>query len=400
MTRLVLVGVSVRALAEPLPGRARAALGVDFFGDRDREHSVETYALGRDLGLPASASGLAAAARRLRADAVVYCANLENHPDVVAWLAQGCEVLGNGADVLRDVRDPGRLRDVCREAGIAYPATLLPGEEHAADPRERWLVKRVRSGGGHGVTPWRGARAAPGHVLQRFVDGTPASVAFAADGRDCRVFGFCEQLVGLRAFGASGFTWCGNILPFAASPPEAGDLLAQVTRLAEELTRRFGLRGVNGADVIVTRDGEGLPGVCLLEVNPRYSASMELVQWGRGLDVLGLHLEACAGRLPEARAAAGPSVFWGKAVVYARDAVTVPSTDTWRGRSRRDVPYEGQRVARGHPVCTVLAEGGSREECLRLLEQRADDVYRESTRPRAGDERTFRTFDLIGKAVR
>ncbi len=110
------------------------------------------------------------------------------------------------------------------------------------------------------------------------------------------------------------------------------DLLAQVTRVAEELTRRFGLRGVNGADVIVTRDGDGRPGVCLLEVNPRYSASMELAQWGRGVDVLGLHLQACAGRLPEAFAAGSPSPHWGKAVVYARDAVAAPSTDDWRGR--------------------------------------------------------------------
>ncbi len=71
--------------------------------------------------------------------------------------------------------------------------------------------------------------------------------------------------------------------------------------------------------------------------------------------------------------------------------------------SRRDVPHEGQRVARGHPVCTVLAEGGGRDDCLRLLEQRANDVYLELTHSRArarSRTRGERTFDLIGKAVR
>lgn len=374
MTRLVLLGVSVRALAQPVRGSRGGVVGVDFFGDRDREGSVKTLALGRDLGLPPSARGLAAAARRLCAEAVVYCANLENHPEVVAGMARRCDVAGNGAAVLRAVRDPRRLRKVCREEGLAYPVTLLPGEEGGADPRDGWLVKRVRSGGGHGVRRWDGGCLAPGTVLQREVEGTPASVAFAADGRDCRVFGFSEQLIGRAALGAAGHAWCGSLLPFATGG-EAEDVLSQATLLARRLTSRFALRGVNGADVIVSRDERGRPSVWLVEVNPRYSASMELVQWASGLDVLALHLDACAGRLPDVAAPAQPSGFFGKGVVYARGPVTVPCTDGWRDLGRRDVPHEGERVGRGHPVCTVLVRGATHDECLRLIERRAAGVY-------------------------
>ena len=62
-------------------------VAADFFGDRDQARLAESYALQRDLGLPATAEGLAAAAGRIDADAVVYGSNLENHPEVVAELA-------------------------------------------------------------------------------------------------------------------------------------------------------------------------------------------------------------------------------------------------------------------------------------------------------------------------
>ena len=407
MTGLVLIGVSVRALAQPVAGARRGVTGVDFFGDRDRERGVETLALARDLGLPASAEGLAEAAVRLRAETVVYCANLENHPDVVEALARRCEVAGNDAGTVREVRDPRRLRVFCREAGVAYPETLVPGEEHEADPLRGWLVKRVRSGGGHGIRPWTGSRLAPGHILQEVVDGVPASVSFAADGSDCRVFAFCEQLAGRAAFGAAGFTWCGNLLPFTAAAGSSGELHRQATVLARKLSRRFGLRGVNGADVIVSQAG-GRVRLHLLEVNPRYSASMELAQWACGLDVLHLHLEACAGRLPDDAAAPEPAGCFGKAVVYARDAVTVPGTDAWAGLGRRDVPYRGERVGRGHPLCTVVARGADRAEVVRLLERRAAEVYAglapaargEQAGGGVGRDGRRESFELIGKVVR
>ena len=137
-------------------------VAVDFFGDRDQARFAESYALQRDLGLPATAEGLSAATRRIAADAVVYGANLENHPEVIGELTTGLRVLGNAAEVVREVRDWALLRRVCLEAGIAHPVTLLRGEEGRAR-RGRWLKKRVRSGGGHGIAAlgWRSAGRRP-----------------------------------------------------------------------------------------------------------------------------------------------------------------------------------------------------------------------------------------------
>lgn len=395
--RTLVLGVSTRAMVESAVRGGHDVVAVDFFGDRDQALVAESYALERDLGLPPTAEGLGEAARRVAAEAVVYGANLENHATVVARLAGEHEVLGNPPEVLREVRDWALLRRACEESGIAHPVTLLPGEEAGA-VTGRWLRKRVRSGGGHGVGRWDGRPLDKDHVLQSEVDGVPASVAFVADGRDCRILGLSEQLIGLAALGSSGFGWCGNILPLGISPAESAAANAEVRRAASTLTRRFGLRGVNGMDVVIGRDRRGAVRPHVVEVNPRYSGSMELLEDAGGVNVFSAHVDACAGRLPDAGAArsAAPGPV-GKAIVYARRRVTTPDTGAWLARGVRDVPRSRETIAAGHPICTVAAAGRDRRECLAGLLARAAEVYAESEarreerreRPTHLDHRTY-----------
>jgi hypothetical protein len=353
-------------------------VAVDFFGDRDQACTAESYALQRDLGLPPTAEGLAAAAGRVEADAVIYGSNLENHPEVIGELAARCRLLGNPAEVVRDVRDWALLRRVCREEGIAHPQTLLSGEEGRAG-RARWLRKRLRSGGGHGISPWDGRALDDAHVLQAEVDGRAASVAFVADGQESRIFGLTEQLLGRSALGGSGYAWCGNLLPLELPAADAAALRAQLEHMVSCVTRRFGLVGVNGLDVVIGRDPEGVARPYLIEVNPRFSGSMELAERAFGVSVFSLHLEGLAGRLPRASIAGRASDGCvGKGIVYARRPVVVPDTEEWLVRGVRDVPSPGQRIAAGHPVCTVLARGRDRQACLEGLYSGAAAVYRDS----------------------
>ncbi len=268
--RVLVLGVSTRAMVESAVRGGHDVVAVDFFGDRDQARLTESHALQRDLGLPATAEGLGEAAARIEADAVVYGSNLDNHPEVVGELARRRRLLGNPPEVLRDVRDWAQLRRFCREAGIGHPETLLHGEERRAR-RGRWLRKRIRSGGGHAITPWDGRALDDAHLLQAVVDGRPASVAFVADGKESRIFGITEQLLGLSALGGSGFAWCGNVLPLGLPAADAASVRAQLEHMVSGLTRRFGLRGVNGLDVVIGRDAEGGARPYLVEVNPRFT---------------------------------------------------------------------------------------------------------------------------------
>jgi len=391
--RILVLGVSTRALVESAVRGGHDVVAADFFGDRDQARLAESYALQRDLGLPATAEGLAAAAERIDADAIVYGSNLENHPEVVSDLAGRRRLLGNPAEVLREVRDWALLRRFCREAEIACPVTLLRGEEERAG-RGRWLRKRRRSGGGHGVARWHGGALDEAHLLQAEVDGRAASVAFVADGRESRIFALTEQLLGRAALGGSGFAWCGNLLPLELPGADAAVVRAQLEHMVSSLTRRFGLVGVNGLDVVIGRDPEGVARPYLIEVNPRFSGSMELAERAFGVSIFSLHLEGLAGRLPRASAAArAPDGCVGKGIVYARRPLVVPDTEEWLVRGVRDVPSPGQSIAAGHPVCTVLARGRDRQACLAGLFSAAASVYRDSEETKEGRRERTTHFD-------
>jgi predicted ATP-grasp superfamily ATP-dependent carboligase len=188
--------------------------------------------------------------------------------------------------------------------------------------------------------------------------------------------GLTRLLVGERAFGADRFRYCGNILACGRDPqfPREPALLAWAVALAATVTQTFGLVGVNGID-FVAHAGRPYP----LEVNPRYTASMELVERAYGLSIFDIHVRACAGALPafelfRARAADHEAV--GKAIVYARHDTTAGDTRGWlRDDTVRDIPPPGERIVRGHPICTVFARAQDAATCHRVLEARAGAVY-------------------------
>jgi predicted ATP-grasp superfamily ATP-dependent carboligase len=376
--RIVIVGVSTRAVAESAVRGGYQVCTVDYFGDRDQKALVENYSLLRDFNLPFSAYGLLEASRRLEFNSAMYISNLENHPKVVAELARKSCLLGNAPDVLDQVRDWRQLRQSCTEEGIPCAVTFLPGEEKNAVPESRWLRKPVRSGGGHNIRFWDGEPLDEAHVLQEYMEGRPASVAFVADGKRSVVIGLSEQLIGWPEMGARQFVWCGSLLPLRLDAEDRAAFLETVESMVARLTRRFGLRGVNGLDLVVANDSDGCPCPFLVEVNPRYTASMELVEIAHGLNIFSLHLEAMAGQLP--KFSLGQHLeghFIGKGIVFARRTLTVPEAMGGVEQGRRDIPFPGDRIMAARPVCTVLAEGDERESCLDKLLASARAVRRE-----------------------
>jgi len=375
--KILLTGLSTRALAESAAASTHGFVTLDFFGDRDQRDLSEGYSLLRDFSMPFSPEGLLEASRGLEFDALVYTSNLENHPEVVEALARGRVLLGNSPESIRQVRDWQVLRRFCRESLISFPPTLLPGEEKEADSSIRWLLKPACSGGGHLIEQWDGRPLKKTQVLQAYVTGTPASVLFAADGQKSVVLGLTEQLIGENGFGVSGQRWCGNILPFA--PQKSASIFAGLERAVSFFTRQFDLCGVNGIDIIVDDGPDGTPAWYFLEVNPRYTGAMELVEHAYGLNIFRIHMEAMVGKLP------GFSLlnrisgsYYGKGIVFAKQDITVPETGAWLEKRRRDIPFPGDVVDAGHPVCTVFSQGDDRKSCLSNLLANASAVRRET----------------------
>ena len=349
----------------------------DLFGDLDLRRSgarVEALPGGR-------LTALVEAVCAERGGGVVYGASFENHPALVARLAERHTLLGNPPATLRAVRDPRRLGAALRDAGLPHPRTFLaappgerPGHPHPRSsptaPGERprrWLRKPLRGGGGTRVRAWRGGALPAGTYVQERIDGVACSAAAVGDGVDAVVLGVSEQLVGQRAFGVRGHRWCGNLVPPRLPAGERAALLGQARAICSCLTRAFALRGLFGVDFIWASER-----AWTVEVNPRPTASLEAI---RGIDAFGAHLAGCAGRLPPAISARGGAA--GKAVLFATADVVVGDSERWLERGVRDVPHPGERIAAGRPVCTVVAHAATPEDALAQLEEQAARVRAE-----------------------
>ena len=362
---LLVAGVSTRALARSAARAGIRITAVDGFGDLDLRAVARVVVPERVEGR-FTAERAAHAASDIPADLVAYTSNFENAPDAVARLARGRELLGNSPDTLRRVRRPIGLMRALARRGFPVPRTRAS----APDARGDWLLKPLRSGGGHGVIRWRGQPLSRRHYLQERIRGQSGSIVFVADGRRAAPLGLTRQLAGEPAFGSHGFAYCGSLAAGSASAlfDRAEALRHRAEALAAAVTEEYGLVGLNGIDFIA-RDGVPYP----IEVNPRVCASMELFERLGGPGLFELHLRGCRGGLPATPSFRTRTVA-GKGIVFARRSTLSPDLRRC-GDWVADVPRPGERIARGHPVCTVFAEAPDMVECRRALAARAADIY-------------------------
>jgi predicted ATP-grasp superfamily ATP-dependent carboligase len=258
VTPVGVVGASARAAVHSLARAGLSAWAVDQFNDRDLAR-VAPCALCPEGGYPHALPELAA---RFPPGPVLYTGGLENHPQVVAELARTRELWGNPAHVLPGVRDPFALAALLARTGFRVPQLIAPGAQCPA--HGRWVRKPLRSGGGLGVRFARpGEPATAEHVFQEFSEGAPMSALFVNDA----LFGVTEQLIGEAWLHAAPFAYCGNI-----GPLHVPSVVPHLNALCET-----GLRGVWGADFVLCA-GEPV----VLEVNPRYTAAIEVLELATG----------------------------------------------------------------------------------------------------------------------
>lgn len=363
--KVLVAGSSARAVAESVSQAGHETFAVDMFGDRD----LFEVALWRRLD---SDESIAAAAREFEVDGVTFASGVENTPDLVGLLRTGgVKVFAPECETLRRCRYNDVLARICCYHDIARPAVF----SSPPPPGRRLLVKPFKSGAGIGVRDWNGDLSSiePGEYFQEKVEGIPISAIFVADGKRAVVLGVSRQFAGEAFLGASGYAWCGNLMPLDIIPEERGPLLAELRRIASALTADFGLIGACGADFILCGKTPWL-----LEINPRICASFELAEELRCVNIFELHVSALEGRLPEDPEGLLDGPFIGKGIVYAPSDMTAPDTGAWLGTDRHDIPQAFSPLPAGQPICTVITPSMKGEEdVLTYLRAAARAVWKE-----------------------
>jgi len=203
-------------------------------------------------------------------------------------------------------------------------------------------------------------------LVQERLYGINASVSLISSGNNVEVLTLNEQLIGLKeARQQEPFGYCGNIVPLKLPEPTA----EKCKQIAKKLVLHFGLKGSNGVDFVISRNG--VPYV--LEVNPRFQGTLECVERKLGINLVEAHVAACVrGKLYNvSRETSG---FYTRLVLYAPRRVVTPDLTLFR--EVRDIPLPNVIVEDGEPLCSVITSGNSRETSLNKAVKLATSIYK------------------------
>ncbi len=361
-----LLAASIRALCQSVIRSGHHCCGADFFADWDTQVHGDVRRVNKFTDAMAFIDP-----RKIAG--IVYGGGVENHAELIASAEMRVPILGCGSRTVECVRNPFLVAECMRQRGLR----TLPVTNSATGRKLDWIEKPLRSVGGNQVRrvrPGTHETLSADRYRQQFVPGQPFSATFVGCGDTCLLIGCSRQLT--RKTATSEFAYAGSIGPTALAPQACG----AVNEIGQALCQSFQLRGWFGVDFVMFR---GHP--WLVEVNPRYTASMELFERSGKLELFQWHLDACHGRLDASNAfpPAGDAM-WGKRIVFhegpANLTVTEPQFQWWVEQHETpapwvtDIPQPETVIAAGQPLCTVWASGSSTRGIRRQLDRRCREV--------------------------
>ena len=295
----------------------------------------------------------------------MYTGALENRPDLIEVLSRRRPLWGNQAATVRMVRDPIRLAETLRSHGLSAPGVRL--DPIALPVDGSWLRKPLESSAGHGISEYRDeVEPSTACYYQERIEGPSLSAIYVGGREGASLVGITRQLIGR---GDSHFAYRGNLAPWPISTHAAQRVMA----IGRALVHAFGLVGLFGVDFILRREEPWV-----VEVNPRYTAAVEVLELALGRALLAEHRRACLGEPIEHRIV-GPAdrhSFVAKEIVFAATDLEFDVTEYEPAKALfeipviGDVPDPGTRFDVGDPVLTVFAEGATPESCMAALEDR------------------------------
>jgi predicted ATP-grasp superfamily ATP-dependent carboligase len=373
---LLVLGASARAAAFSALRANLQPWCIDLFADMDLRARCPTNTIAPG-DYPA---GFVRLLSQAPAGPWIYTGALENRPRLVGELARLRPLWGNDEPVLAVARSPRKLAKLLGRAGLACPA--IADLKSAAAREGRWLIKPLRGAGGTGIGFWTGQPLSEHSkrrvYCQEYIEGEPRAAIYVSDGTITRLLGVTRQLVGEPWLHAAAFHYCGSIGPSILIAP----LREAFEQLGTVVAGGCGLRGLFGIDCVL-RDEVPWP----VEVNPRYTASIEVLEYAAGFSAIDWQRSVFNRVAPVPRPpTTDPSLpVIGKAILFAKASFTFPAHGPWLEtlQSPRsiheppafaDIPPAGQLIRAGRPILTLFARSHSHDPCLADLRRTAADL--------------------------
>lgn len=372
---LILAGASCRAAAQCAQRAGYVPVVFDDFLDRDLLQSAICF--------PSSALAqwIDRIAEVIPHAAAMVAGGIENRPDVLDGLQNAKFKLGVDRNSMQALRDPRRWQRWATESGLLFPATRWPEQgppspTDTATSRHAWLIKSMHSAGGLGVSLWDPCINPPAlpsttQFWQERLTGVSVGVSYLATSSGNHCLGAANAWEHPWPWSPTPYIYRGSVSPF----PIEQSAWVRFNAFGERVRRETGIRGLWGADWILATDGWWL-----LEINPRWSASMELLDAGGSIPWVELHVRAIQDDRLDAKLAEHasqgalhlPPRAMAKTIVYATSDWSLTDEDLawmwerrWRfegpdglvGSGFADIPATADRLMRGTPVLSCLAQG-------------------------------------------
>ena len=192
------------------------------------------------------------------------------------------------------------------------------------------------------------------YILQEHIEGTNVSSSVLSSHNDRKNL-INSRLITEHDLGNETYEYSGNILPlnensfrmFNDNRTEinADELNDEMKNTSEDLIKEFGLIGSNGVDYILDKDGD----LKVIEINPRFQGTYELVENSLGINLLDAHIKACEGEIMDIP---NPSRYSIKKIIYARKQVSIGNLNI---PNVYDIPYEGVKIEKDQPLVTIIS---------------------------------------------
>lgn len=373
---VAIVGASCRAAAQCAARAGWFPIAADRFADRDLRACAEVHPF-ENFDLHARAWAV-----RFPDLPVVLAGGMENQPELVDRLRALGMRIGLDAAMLQTLRDPEKWSLWARSTGLKWPRTDSQSTHVIPTSLSSDWLKKSRNGVGglHVSQCSAGMTLEPGDYFQEHLQGESIGVTFLSDGRSNHWIG-CTASWSADDFAAPGpYVYRGSVGPIALDAQETHCL----SDFGALVRQESGLRGLWQADLIRNQDG-----LWLLEINPRWSASMELLDAALGLPLVSLHVGAIGNETTSTRNSHQASMAIGKCIVYATRDITHSHAQLetwwsrrWTGETERldsgvaiaDIPNSRDVIPGGYPILTCLAAHQDRNELANRLRRAAARV--------------------------